>query len=466
VDIYTSKDSLIGWWRLGETKTEVQLASDATTFANSAPGYSSTPQTLYDHGTAASMSTSTADGDAPALGAAGDGALMNYKGSNRLSSGGDYGTTFGQNNAWTMAAWIAPGYLDDNPAPTQCMGHIMGPLTMDGSGSWNIGVGLLWDPYYNDPDSAAPGGVLHLFRKNNGVGFNDDMTIPWPFGRFFYGGSAGAASRAWAAAKGYTVGAVTPPEMKIPAIGSSDPWGHVAITYDGTTIKAYINGVKIKQMTSTGDMGSAIDGEDFNIFSARIDHGVSEYDGEFPGAMDEVAVWSECLTAAEVLTVYQAGGGGVTGTSDWASYQVGGSDLSESFWTSREISAKMYAAGAQTVNDATLTALLFDSISYDTQAIVDTANDRFTVADDSRYKVTLNVSWVANATGFRHAQILLNGTIVARDTNAPGSAAIVGGNSVTVELDLVEGDDLTFKVHHTKGGTLDATATASISRIT
>jgi hypothetical protein len=63
-----------------------------------------------------------------------------------------------------------------------------------------------------------------------------------------------------------------------------DQWAHVAITYDGTTVKAYCNGTVVN---SVADATSVPNPSSIKLFSANA-------------AFDEVAVYDRALTAAEV----------------------------------------------------------------------------------------------------------------------------------------------------------------------
>lgn len=81
---------------------------------------------------------------------------------------------------------------------------------------------------------------------------------------------------------------------------STSAWTHIAGTYDGTTVKVYVNG--ILQATTAAASGNGSGGvADFRISGRR--GGTALYSG----MVDEVAVWSRGLSADEVLQIYNNG---------------------------------------------------------------------------------------------------------------------------------------------------------------
>lgn len=83
-------------------------------------------------------------------------------------------------------------------------------------------------------------------------------------------------------------------------------WYHIVITWDGSTIRGYVNGtvdshttVQSRNATSTGinfTLGRGFNGTDF------VNYGLT-------GKLDEVGLWSRAITGAEVTTLYNSGTG-------------------------------------------------------------------------------------------------------------------------------------------------------------
>jgi len=76
-------------------------------------------------------------------------------------------------------------------------------------------------------------------------------------------------------------------------------WTHIAATYDGTTMKIYINGVKDANEVST--VISIFEGTAplmFGVHPAYITHGWVP--GYFKGLIDEVRIWNGALSADEI----------------------------------------------------------------------------------------------------------------------------------------------------------------------
>lgn len=83
-------------------------------------------------------------------------------------------------------------------------------------------------------------------------------------------------------------------------------WNHVTGTYDGATVRLYVNG--LLDTSGANATGVAYTGD------TRVRIGVNNYTGAtetywFNGAIDEVGFWNRALTAAEVDELYNKGVG-------------------------------------------------------------------------------------------------------------------------------------------------------------
>ena len=82
----------------------------------------------------------------------------------------------------------------------------------------------------------------------------------------------------------------------------STSWMHMVGTYDGETSKLYIDGSLEKSNTSPS---GSIDNDDVSLTIGAREDGA---DRNFNGSMDEVAIFSKELSAAEVSTLYGSDG--------------------------------------------------------------------------------------------------------------------------------------------------------------
>ena len=79
-------------------------------------------------------------------------------------------------------------------------------------------------------------------------------------------------------------------------------WQHVVVVYDNGAMRFYFNGTAYATSTTEGNHSSA---GTFTI-GGNQSHAPANY---YRGLIDEVAVWNEALTAAEITTLYNSGSG-------------------------------------------------------------------------------------------------------------------------------------------------------------
>jgi Concanavalin A-like lectin/glucanases superfamily len=71
-------------------------------------------------------------------------------------------------------------------------------------------------------------------------------------------------------------------------------WTHVATTYDGATLRFYVNGTQIGSTAATGPIDAS---------SGVLRIGANSIFGEyFKGLIDEVRIYNRALTAAQITT--------------------------------------------------------------------------------------------------------------------------------------------------------------------
>ena len=81
----------------------------------------------------------------------------------------------------------------------------------------------------------------------------------------------------------------------------TNTWSHLAGTYDGTTLRLYVNGVQVASAAYSGTIGTS---------SGPLRIGGNSLWGEyFQGAIDEVRIYNRALTALEIQTDMNTAGG-------------------------------------------------------------------------------------------------------------------------------------------------------------
>jgi hypothetical protein len=82
-------------------------------------------------------------------------------------------------------------------------------------------------------------------------------------------------------------------------LGTSN-WAHIVATFDGSTIKGYVNGTEVTTEANSGTQ--SIGGTAFGIAA----NGTTQYASAL---IDEYGVWSRALSGAEVTSLYNSGSG-------------------------------------------------------------------------------------------------------------------------------------------------------------
>ena len=83
---------------------------------------------------------------------------------------------------------------------------------------------------------------------------------------------------------------------------SLDTWSHLAMTYDGSTLIIYVNGVQDNSTSVTGSIYAS----SRNLTLGALAHSVPNH-FRFDGLMDEVFIYSRALSASEISTLYERG---------------------------------------------------------------------------------------------------------------------------------------------------------------
>jgi hypothetical protein len=99
--------------------------------------------------------------------------------------------------------------------------------------------------------------------------------------------------------------------------------------------------------------------------------------------------------------------------------------------------------------------------TYDPNGWFNNANDSIDIGQDGFYCVTANAAFAANATGRREVGIAVNGT-TRSSVNVSAASASTTNLSVTTNLYLVFGDQVTISLLQTSGGALNTANVAGV----
>jgi hypothetical protein len=129
--------------------------------------------------------------------------------------------------------------------------------------------------------------------------------------------------------------------------------------------------------------------------------------------------------------------------------------------------ARVYNSGNIVVTSgAALAALTFDSERFDNGGLHSTASNtsRLTAPVAGLYLVGASVRWAANATGYRHINLVVNGAgaSIARQLG-PAASGIVTYQTVETIYELAANDYVEVQVQQNSGGNLNIEANASSS---
>ena len=69
-------------------------------------------------------------------------------------------------------------------------------------------------------------------------------------------------------------------------------WTHLALTYDGATLRLYVNGVQVSSLAQTGSLPTSTNPLQIG--------GDSIYGQYFQGTIDEIRIYNRALSASEI----------------------------------------------------------------------------------------------------------------------------------------------------------------------
>ena len=159
---------------------------------------------------------------------------------------------------------------------------------------------------------------------------------------------------------------------------SNSTWHHIALTYDGSAVIQYVDGVALTGGTLTGSVPSSLNTTSNNLqLGGQTTAGAGHY---FNGKLDETAIWDEALTAAEILALKSTPSDLLVNAGNYAS-----KDNLVGWWRMEENTGTTVADSSTNSNTATLTN--GPTFSLDTPTLpnysidFDGTNDYLAIAD-------------------------------------------------------------------------------------
>jgi subtilisin family serine protease len=166
-------------------------------------------------------------------------------------------------------------------------------------------------------------------------------------GRWRYADGGGALL--WIDTEGhYGLAVGRQPATYLPTAITPQPgrWEHVVGTWDGSVLRVFVNGVEAGSKPFAGDIGSTLRDFEIGKYGDPTQH--------LEGALDEAALYSRALDAADIGRHYAAGCHAIAGATG-ATYSVGAADLGSRLRV--RVTASNEAGSGTAVSDATAQVL-------------------------------------------------------------------------------------------------------------
>jgi hypothetical protein len=97
-------------------------------------------------------------------------------------------------------------------------------------------------------------------------------------------------------------------------------WSHVALTYDGAKVNAYVNGNPTRQITASGLLTTA---------NGSLHIGARSSLANWAGLIDEAEIYNRALTASEIQALYNAGAQGKCKSASVVQFNSAGFNVNE-----------------------------------------------------------------------------------------------------------------------------------------
>jgi hypothetical protein len=131
------------------------------------------------------------------------------------------------------------------------------------------------------------------------------------------------------------------------------------------------------------------------------------------------------------------------------------------------VGCRLFNSGNLTITNNTITAVTWDSETFDTDGFHSTSTNtnRITIPSGKAgyYRISSDVSWQSNTTGARETRIRKNGSVIFYNYQSFASGEFVMGNNIIVNL--AETDYIELVVFQTSGGNLTLYGGSTLSQL-
>jgi hypothetical protein len=228
---------------------------------------------------------------------------------------------------------------------------------------------------------------------------------------------------------------------------TADEWNFVTMTYDGTAVKIYINSALDFTHTVTDNFTQAQD------YIGKLFIGGLIGSEAFNGNIDEVGIWNDALTAAEITTLYNSGTAldARTNSGNYIS-----SDNLKGYWKMEDGSGTTLTDVSGYANDGTIngaswtTGVLSTSYdntpkSIDSEAPVTPTGLKATPTSDGGVKLT----WIANSESDLASYNVYGSTAASPTTLL---STVVSGTETYTQTNLSRGETYYYRISAVDNG--------------